>query len=68
MANKTKKEKRYVVAIDFYVYAENDEDAQVQAQNICDNINQGDDHQADVQVVTSARFGEIGEGKEVFKK
>lgn len=61
-------QKRYVIVVDFYVYAENESDAINQGNNVCYKINHIEDHKAEVQVVSESIFGSIGKGKEVFKK
>lgn len=61
------KNERYVAVIEFYVYAESDDEAQVQAQKACDDLNNKNACQADVQLVVSARFGEMFEGKKVYE-
>jgi hypothetical protein len=57
--------KRYAVVMDFYVYAENDEDAKAQAQKVADDINDKEDAKAIVLKITESKFGVIGEQREV---
>lgn len=52
-------EKRYVVQISAYVYADNDEQAKVIASKYCDAINQLDDVKATTDTLVEAPFGSM---------
>jgi hypothetical protein len=51
--------KRYVVEIDLYVYADNDEDAKAQAQEIADNLDLDSDNKADVKEISELSWGSM---------
>lgn len=52
-------ESRYIVEVDMYVFAEDDEDAKRQAQDIAKRLREFDDNMAAVKGVKQMDFGAI---------
>lgn len=52
--------KRYIAKIDFYVYAESDNEAKKNAQEIAQDVSKIDDNQASVIGLSEQLFGTLG--------
>jgi len=60
--------KRYVVTIDFYIYAESDEQAKEKAKQFVDDVQfvvDKTENNASVVSINEAPFGKIGNSREV---
>lgn len=62
-----KNEKRYIVTLDLYVYAENDNKAKKEAERYIQHIKEIDDNKAEVVSIHEAPFGALGELREVAR-
>lgn len=51
---------RYVAVIDFYVYADNDQQAEEKAKAICKELRNKDDNHATLQELVEQPFGVFG--------
>ena len=54
------KEKRYVATMDFYVYANDDQDAINKSKALADNMNMNLDNQAEITGLVRQEHGAIG--------
>lgn len=57
--------KRYVVTVDLYVYAEDDDGAKKEAEFYKEHIQLVEDNKANIVSIHDAPFGEIGNLREV---
>lgn len=60
-----KDKKRYAVTIDLYIYAENDESAKAQAQDVCDNLRDRADNDASIVSLHEKQYATITPAREV---
>lgn len=58
-------EKRYVAVVDFYVWAQSDEDALRQAEDICNMIKEKDDNGASIIEMAENKPG-INNNREIY--
>jgi hypothetical protein len=58
---------RYVLGIDFYIYAENDIEARRQAAKIVEEMEREQDNQPQVQYIVYQPWGKF-ESKEIYRR
>lgn len=62
----SEKQKRYVVTVSFYQYADDDRTAVKDATKFTTELNKSRDAKASIESITESKFGQIGTGRKIM--
>lgn len=62
----SEKQKRYVVTVSFYHYADDDKSVVSAATKFTAALNKNKDVKASVETITESKFGQIGAGRKIM--
>lgn len=60
------KQKRYVVTVSFYHYADDDKSAVREATKFTNELNKSKDAKASIESITESKFGQFGAGRKIM--